>query len=219
MTAETDPSNPHPETCGIGRRLRFATLIALTLVLPACRTTSALRTTQYWDTRGFPSTNVTGAIAQPTWGTRVFGFTDHGPAPNGPHYLEIQATQVLYHGAGVITEYNREFRNPRGTVRTGFIFQPHLPERFRRDRLQFKATPMSSHEFGTQLGVSATKTFGPNMLVEGYFEYNTKPDKAVSEWQFIRRLKKPISFVTEFRYNGQKRKTTGVAVGLEWTIK
>jgi hypothetical protein len=205
-----------------GRRRRSAwvtTVPALAWLVAGCGTTSTVRLIDYYDTRQFATINLTGTVAHPEAGTRLYGFTDHGPGEQGPHYLELQLSQPVYRGVGVITEYNREFKSPRGTNRLGFVYQPPLPAAFRRDRLAFKATPWSTHEFGTQLGMSASKGLGSNAYLEGYFEYNTAPDKVVTEWQFGYRLRGPVFAVGEFRHSGIKAKTTGVAFGVEWKVR
>lgn len=189
------------------------------LVGAGCRTTSTLRLQGYYDTRELATGTLTGTVIQPRLGTRLFGFQDYGPGPSGGRYLEMVLSQPLYHGLGLLTEYNREFRNPRGTNRFGVMYQPKLSGPFRRDRLQLKMTPFSTHDVGSQWGFSGMKNLWRNGLMEGYFEYNPKSDRVVTEWQYVHRIRKPFALLAEFRHNGMKRRSNGVGLGVEWTIK
>jgi hypothetical protein len=191
----------------------------LIVAVAGCRTTSNLRLTDYYDTREFPMVNVTGAVVHADAGTRLFGFTDLGSGVHGPRYLELQVSQPIYRGFGGVTEYNREFKSPRGTNRLGVFYQPPLPPALARDRLSFKYTPLSTHDVGAQLGVSATKFLGLHAYVDGYFEFNVKPGTVVTEWQFGRRLMGPVYAVAELRHNGMKAEPKGVGLGIEWKVK
>ncbi|MBI4444283.1 MAG: hypothetical protein HY645_00120 [Acidobacteria bacterium] len=188
-------------------------LISLAL---GCRAVSTLKISGYNDTRGALTQTVTGSVAHPKAGTRLFGFYDLGAGKEGARYLEYQVSQPVYKKVGGVVEFNREYRSPRGTTRFGIIYPPSLPGFSGRDRWTIKLTPVSTNDFGAQFHFSGLKNFGQNTYVEGFFDYNMKPDRIVTEWQVGRRVSGNLFGIIEFRHSGFRREPRGIGVGLEW---
>ena len=51
-------------------------------------------------------------------------------------------------------------------------------------------------------------------MLDGYFDYNLEPEKAITDLQIGKRLKSPLYFIVEGRYNGF-RDDWSLAGGLE----
>jgi hypothetical protein len=199
------------------------TLLALAALSSGCAgVVSSLKASAYYDTRELASGTITGSLTQPKHGTRFFGFTDLETESEFPRYVEAQVSQRIVGRLGGIVEYNRDFNSPEGTVRFGGVVQLPLPAAWKNDRFTLKYTPLSTNSRGGQVSVAGTKALGPDMSIDGFFDYNVRPGRpnaVVTDWQFGRRLKKSVFAVAEYRYSRLRPDRQGVGIGLEWRIK
>lgn len=193
---------------------------AATCALARCAgVTSTFKGAGYYDTRRLATGTVTAGAAHASSGTGFFAFSDLETESTFPKYLEARLIQRIFAGIAGLVEYNRDFNGSSGIHRFGFTYQLPLPQAFVRDRLSLKYTPFSTRDRGGQFSFSGSKRLGPDMSIDGYFDYNLKLDRIVTEWQFGRRLKGSVYGVIEARYSGLRPESAGLGIGMEWRIK
>ncbi|MFA4820073.1 MAG: hypothetical protein WC613_03905 [Candidatus Aenigmatarchaeota archaeon] len=175
-----------------------------------------LKSSGYYDTRGRVDGTVTAAGELPS-DARYYGFLDYGTSGMDSDinkaYGQFKVFKTASNGLGVSTEYNRDFFAPADTIRVGPMYK------FAKggDSLTARFYPLATNNAGSQLALSGVKKFGDN-YVEGFFNYNFKPNNIVTEIQYRRRLVGDLFGVAEFRHNGYKN-SNGTGLGLEWKIK
>jgi hypothetical protein len=178
----------------------------------------------YRDTRGMNTATLSGGASNLPLGASLFGFIDVETEKQNKDnlkrpYGEIRLSKKAENGLGISAEYNRNFALPKGTTRLGFVCEPKLSKLCKDLFLGVKYFPTSSGNHGSQLGIYGKKTFNKgDFYIGGYWDYNFKPDKIVSDIQFGKRIKDNIYFIVEGRYNDFKNKKNkkGIGMGLEW---
>ncbi len=190
----------------------FWTLVAATSACANGRSTLKLDT--YYETREKAGATLIGRTSDLPLELKLFGFTTVGA--KSERYLELQLSRGLVNGIGVITEFSENFASSSSTNRLGLVYEPPLPSAFQGDAFNLKYQPLSTNSRGQQFSFAGRKNFNPKTYLEGYFDYNSKPDKIVSELQFGRNLTGNLFGVIEYRHNGFRTDPRGVSIGLEW---
>ncbi len=183
------------------------------------------KTAAYYDTRGKPTVSLTGGASNLPLGADFFGFVD---AIGGTEdktkldavYGEFKLSKKLSLDVGAIgpsVEYNRDFLQPRGVSRAGITFEPNLSRFCTNGFFGVTFYPFATHADGMQVVLYGGKSFKEGKYyVEGFFDYNFRPENVVSEVQLGRRLGKKWYAVVEGRHNGFiKGNEWGVGLGLE----
>jgi len=203
-------------------KLKVFLVLAASALISGCVSTKSLSLEAYRDSRGMNVGTLTGA-SETAGKTNVFGFieyeTEQGTDNIKRPYGEIMFSKKAKNGLGVAAEYNRNFALPKGVTRTGFIFEP----RVRKDLfLGLKYFPSSTDDHGQQVGIYGKKTFNKgDIYIKGYFDYNFKPDKTVTDLQIGKRMGKNLYFIVEGRLNQFRSKgdQKGIGIGLEFRFK
>ncbi len=191
------------------------TLVAAT---SACANgTSNLKLATYYDRRETVVVTTTGRASGLPFETKLFGFANLGA--KAERYLELQLSKRMISRIGIITEYSRDFASNSSTNRLGLVYEPPLPSAFQNDAFTIKYQPISTNSRGAQFSFSGRKNFNLKTYLEGYFDYNSRPGKVVSEIQFGRNLTSNWFGVIEFRHNGFRADPRAVAIGLEWKFR
>ena len=178
----------------------------------------------YRDIRGMNTATLSGGASNLPLETNLFGFIDIETEKQNQDnlkrpYGEIRLSKKTENGFGVAVEYNRNFALPKGVTRLGFVCEPKLNKLCNDLFVGIKYFPASTYNHGSQLGLYGKKTFNKgDFYIGGYWDYNFKPNKIVSDIQFGKRIKDNLYFIVEGRYNGfkDKKNRNGVGIGLEW---
>jgi len=208
----------------IRNTIKKGILILATALLAGCTNTKNFMSVEvYRDTRGMNVGTFSGSANLPLK-TSTFGFieyeTEQGTDNIKKPYGEIMLSKKVKSGLGVAVEYDRNFALPKGTTRTGFIFEPSFLRKLDKNLfLGVKYFPSSTDNQGEQLGIYGKKMFNNgDFYVGGYFDYNFKPDSIVTDLQFGKRIKENLYFIVECRLNEFRAKgdQKGIGVGLEY---
>jgi hypothetical protein len=206
-----------------GRALVSILFVSVAAALSGCATvTTGLRASGYYDTRDLATGTITVTATDAAHGTRLFAYVDlETNFPKVPRYGEAHLTQRIAGRLSVIAEHNRNFGAAAGLHRFGLSYLLPLPKSkaFSRDRFSVKYTPYSTQHRGGQLSISGTKLIGDDIIIDGYYDYNLKPDNVATDWQLARRIRGDVFAVVEYRHNGGRPDSRGVGIGLEWRIK
>ena len=198
-------------------------LAAAILVTGCANTKNFMSVEGYRDTRGMNVGTISGSANLPLK-TNTFAFieyeTEQGTDNIKRPYGEIMLSKKAKNGLGVAVEYDRNFALPKGTTRTGFVFEPSFLRKLDKNLfLGVKYFPSSTDNQGEQLGIYGKKTFSNgDFYVGGYFDYDFKSDAIVTDLQFGKRIKENLHLIVkgrlnEFRAKGDQK---GIGVGLEW---
>lgn len=178
----------------------------------------------YYDTRGIPTATITVTESEFPLGLRWYSFMDIATEQNNldnvaPPYVEARLSRKSAFGAGVAGEYNRNFAQPEGTLRLGFIYEPDLSKVVDDLFLGIKAFPASSNNHGMQAALYGKKCFSDvGICVGGFFDYNAQPRIIVTEVQVEKSITRDFALVLEGRYNGFMGQHIAVALGLAWNF-
>jgi hypothetical protein len=178
-----------------------------------------LKASGYYDTRELPGATVTVSNVDTKHRNRVFAYADLETESEFPKYVEATFTQQVAKGFGGLAEFDRNFNAPPGFFRFGATYQLPMPDAWKRQRITFKYTPLSTHERGQQWSFAGALLFGRDYVVDGYFDYNVRSDYVSTDWQIGRRIQGNVYGVAEFRHNGLRSDPTGVGFGVEWRIR
>lgn len=177
----------------------------------------------YYDTRGKPTATLIAGASELPLGTKFFGFADVATEKNNLDnmtrpYAELRLSKKSDVGIGVAAEYNRDFSKPRGTERIGLMYEPDLKKFLPNTFVGVKFYPASTNNHGMQAGIYGNSTlFDGEITLDGFFDYNFKPKKMVTELQAGKRIQGNLYGVVEGGYNGfQEKDTVGIGIGLEW---
>ncbi len=179
----------------------------------------------YYDTREKPTATLTLGVSDLPLGTKFFSFLDFAAEKDNPDnltapYGEFRLSKKADFGLGVAGEYNRDFSQEQGTTRAGFIVEPKLRNFFPNTHVGLKFYPASTHDHGMQLGINGNASFfDGDLTLDGFFDYNFKPGKSVTDLQLGYRLVDNLYGVVEARYNGfLPERNIGTGIGLEWKL-
>lgn len=177
----------------------------------------------YYDTRGEPTATLTAGASDLPLGMKFFSFLDFATENDNldnmtAPYGEFRFSRKADFGLGVAAEYNRDFSKDEGVTRAGFVFEPNLRRYLPHTSLGMKFYPVSTHDHGMQLGINGNTSFlDGDIILDGFFDYNFKPRKIVTDLQLGYRLKGNLYAVAEGRYNGfMEEDEVGTGLGLEW---
>ncbi len=172
----------------------------------------------YSDTRGSSESNITlEGVSKNTFGSGVKGFGFIDKFNQGNIYLEARLSKEIAKGIGPAIEYNGNLDN-QNVWRAGFVFEPGFGKIIPNTNLGVKWFPVSTNDKGSQIAIYGGRKIFKNTSVGGFFDYNLKSKKVVSEIQLSQSLTDHLNAVVEARYNGffPKRDRFGVGVGLEY---
>lgn len=178
----------------------------------------------YQDTRGMPTATIEAKASNLPFDTSLYSFMDIETEKENDKlkrpYGEIRLSKKAENELGIAVEYNRDFVLPKGITRLGAVYEPNLGKISKNLFLGVKYFPASTDNHGSQLGLYGKKIFNKgDFYIGGYWDYNFKPDKVVTDIQFGKRIKDNLYFVVEGRYNGFKKEKEGIGIGLEWKFK
>lgn len=179
----------------------------------------------YYDSRGKPTSTVIIGAAELPLGTALFSFMDFATEKADwedltPPYGEWKLSKKADYGLGVAVEYDRDFSQENGTIRVGFMVEPNLAQRLPNTFIGLNYYPASSGDQGGQVVVYGQARFlGGNLTLDGYLDYNFKPEKIVTDLQAGYRISGGLSAVVKGRYNSfLPEERGGLGVGLEWKL-
>lgn len=199
------------------RKVLTGALIASSLLAKDADANSWAKATLYHDSRDYSTVTLTGGAPNLPFRTSMFGFIESDTKKSNRDnlkqpYGEVSLTKRGEEGLGIIAEYNRNFKFEHGVTRLGLVYEPKLPFFFGA-----KFHPLSTRNNGMQFAVYGNKRFNNgNKYVEGFADYNFKPEIFVGEVQFGKRINGNLFGVIEGRYNGFKKDHIGIGAGLEW---
>ncbi len=179
------------------------------------------RVSGYIDSRANYNVVFTGGASGLPFGMNLFGFADaetekHHSSWLKKPYTEVSLAKKTENGLGAAIEHNRDFNFDKGVTRVGLVYEPSL---LKAGVTGLKFYPLSTNNNGVQAVLYGSKRFNKgDIVVDGFFDYNFKPRKIVTEIQVGKRLNEGVYGVVEWRYNGFKDKgeRMGAGVGLEW---
>ena len=180
------------------------------------------RASAYFDSRGMPTTSLTLSASQLPLKTDFFGFVDVYGKKNSLEgadsvYGEFKLSRKVVKYISVAVEHNRDFLKPFGVTRLGLSYEPPM---VKDGFVGLTLYPWATQRDGAQAVLYGRKNFKKgDYYIEGFLDYNFKPDNVVSEIQLGRRLYKKLYGVVEARHNGfMGNRAWGVGVGLEWNF-
>lgn len=201
------------------RKILAGALIAGSLLAKDAVAGSWAKVSSYHDSRDYSTITLTGGASDLPFGTGMFGFVESNAEKSNRDnlkqpYGEVSLFKKGKEGLGIIAEYNRNFEFDHGVTRLGLVYEPDLPF-----FLGAKFHPLSTRNNGMQFAVYGNKRFNEsNEYMEGFVDYNFKPETFVGEIQFGKRINGNLFGVVEGRYNGFREDKYGVGLGLEWKL-
>ncbi len=172
----------------------------------------------YSDTRGFPQSNITlEGVSKNTFGSGIKGFGFIDKFNEGNIYSEARLSREIAKGIGPTIEYNGNLDN-QNILRAGFVFEPGFGKIIPNTNLGVKWFPVSTKNKGSQIAIYGGRKIFKNTPMGGFFDYNFKSKKVVSEIQLSQSLTNHLNAVVEARYNGflPEKDKFGVGIGLEY---
>ena len=177
----------------------------------------------YYDSRGMSTASFTVSASKLPLKSDFFGFVDVYGKKNSLEgadsvYGEFKLSRKVVGDFGVAVEQNQDFLKLFGVTRLGLLYEPQKV--VNNGFVGVTVYPWATHHDGAQVVVYGRKNFREgDWYVEGFFDYNFKPEKVVSEVQVGRRLHKNLYAVIEARHNGFMGKNAwGVGLGLAWNF-
>lgn len=201
------------------RKILTGALIAGSLLARDADAGSWAKVSSYHDSRDYSTITLTGGASDLPFGTGMFGFIESNAEKTNRDnlrepYGEVSLSKKSKNDLGVIVEYNRNFEFDHGVTRLGLLYEPDLPF-----FLGAKFHPLSTRNNGVQIVVYGNKRFNDgNEYVEGFVDYNFKPEIFVGEVQVGKRINGKLFGVVEGRHNGFREDKYGVGLGLEWKL-